>query len=180
MSVRRCAGVSVQCTSRETPPHYYSGQAAHTCHNSSWVELQVGVVLNSRLRLTSGSRRPARLPFGAERVLQQFELAELLSCGLTCSWLVGLLPCCCSGDAKLLLVAAGEPDYSIMVWRWYSSKVSNLCPCTVVTWTVQAATRRAPLCAVFCQFLLASRQFGDVKQSQQTCCPCYADLFLRC
>uniref|UniRef100_A0A383W626 Uncharacterized protein n=1 Tax=Tetradesmus obliquus TaxID=3088 RepID=A0A383W626_TETOB len=29
-----------------------------------------------------------------------------------------------SGDAKLLLVAAGEPDYSIMVWRWYSSKLA--------------------------------------------------------
>ncbi|KAF6260716.1 hypothetical protein COO60DRAFT_1637364 [Scenedesmus sp. NREL 46B-D3] len=29
-----------------------------------------------------------------------------------------------SGDAKLLLVAAGEPDHSIMVWRWYSSKLA--------------------------------------------------------
>lgn len=36
------------------------------------------------------------------------------------------LQCCCSGDAKLLLVAAGEPDYTIMLWRWNSNKVRIL------------------------------------------------------
>eukprot|EP00775_Hariotina_reticulata_P011301 gene11301-11451_t len=28
-----------------------------------------------------------------------------------------------SGDARLLLVAAGEPDYAVLLWRWQSSKL---------------------------------------------------------
>lgn len=30
---------------------------------------------------------------------------------------------CCSGDGKLLLVAAAEPDYAVLLWRWHASKV---------------------------------------------------------
>jgi hypothetical protein len=35
--------------------------------------------------------------------------------------------CCCSGDGKLLTMACGAPDWAVVVWKWYSSKVGIGC-----------------------------------------------------
>lgn len=36
----------------------------------------------------------------------------------------GCIAYCCSGDGKLLTMACGAPDWAVVVWKWYSSKVS--------------------------------------------------------
>ena len=52
---------------------------------------------------------------------------------------VCVLPAC-SENSKLLLTQCGEPDYSLVIWRWYSGKVGAcVCLragalCCVVTW----------------------------------------------
>eukprot|EP00878_Enallax_costatus_P010135 GHUV01010580.1.p1 GENE.GHUV01010580.1~~GHUV01010580.1.p1 ORF type:complete len:1050 (+),score=361.27 GHUV01010580.1:412-3561(+) len=46
-----------------------------------------------------------------------------------------------SGDGKLLMIAAGEPDYTIMLWRWHSNKLvmtispdCQVCCATINPW----------------------------------------------
>lgn len=30
---------------------------------------------------------------------------------------------CCSENSKFLITQCGEPDYQLLVWRWYTGKV---------------------------------------------------------